>query len=47
VIETQTDVPCRPCHKPTCRMVHHRCMRDIGTVQVLTAVRRALTAVPA
>ena len=20
---------CRPCHKPTCRLLHHRCMRDI------------------
>jgi heptosyltransferase-2 len=47
VIETQTEVPCRPCHKPTCRMVHHRCMRDIGAGQVLAAVRRALAAVPA
>jgi heptosyltransferase-2 len=45
VIETQTDVACRPCHKPTCRMVHHRCMRDIGASEVLTAVRRALATV--
>ena len=42
VIETLTDVPCRPCHKPTCRLVHHRCMRDIPAVQVLPAVHRAL-----
>ena len=42
VIETQTDVPCRPCHKPVCRLVHHRCMRDIPAAQVLTAVHRAL-----
>ena len=41
-IETLTDVPCRPCHKPTCRMVHHRCMRDIPASQVLAAVRSAL-----
>jgi heptosyltransferase-2 len=47
VIEAETDVPCRPCHKPTCRMVHHRCMRDIGTATVLAAVRRTLAAVPA
>jgi heptosyltransferase-2 len=47
VIETATDVPCRPCHKPVCRMVHHRCMRDIGAGQVLAEVRRALAAVPA
>src|SRR5882672_4138319 len=23
VIETETDVTCRPCHKPTCRLGHH------------------------
>jgi heptosyltransferase II len=44
-IETLTDVPCRPCHKPTCRLVHHRCMRDIPTEQVLSATRGALAGV--
>jgi heptosyltransferase-2 len=47
IIETQTDVPCRPCHKPTCRLVHHRCMRDISASQVLPAVHRALAWQPA
>ena len=42
VIEPKTDVPCRPCHKPTCRFGHHRCMRDIGTDEVFAATRRAL-----
>jgi heptosyltransferase-2 len=41
-IETVSNVPCRPCHKPTCRLVHHRCMRDIPATQVLPAVLRAL-----
>ncbi len=31
VIQSKTDVPCRPCHKPVCRMLHHACMRDIST----------------
>ena len=44
VIETLTDVPCRPCHKPTCRLIHHRCMIDIAPAQVLPAVQRALAA---
>jgi heptosyltransferase II len=44
VIETTTDVPCRPCHKPTCRLVHHRCMRDIPMAQVEAAVRTAVAA---
>jgi heptosyltransferase II len=42
VIETTTALSCRPCHKPVCRLVHHRCMRDITTDQVLAAARAAL-----
>jgi heptosyltransferase II len=42
VIEPRTDVPCRPCHKPTCRLKHHRCMRDIPMEQVAAAVQTAL-----
>jgi heptosyltransferase-2 len=42
VIETLTEVPCRPCHKPVCYLVHHRCMRDIPAAQVMPAVQRAL-----
>jgi heptosyltransferase-2 len=45
-IETLTDVPCRPCHKPTCRVLHHRCMRDIPASQVLEAVTRTLARLP-
>ena len=44
VIETRSELPCRPCHKPTCRLRHHRCMRDIPAAQVLEAVERALAA---
>jgi heptosyltransferase-2 len=46
-VETLTDVPCRPCHEPICRFVHHRCMREIPTTQVLAAVQRALGSLPA
>ena len=46
-IETLTDVSCRPCHKPTCRFGHHRCMREIPASQVLAAVQRALGRLPA
>ncbi len=47
-IETTSALPCRPCHKPTCRLVHHRCMRDIPAEQVLDAARnaRAVMTVP-
>jgi heptosyltransferase II len=42
VLEAKSDVPCRPCHKPTCRLRHHRCMHDIPMEQVEAAVRGAL-----
>jgi heptosyltransferase-2 len=42
VIETTAELPCRPCHKPVCRLAHHRCMRDIAPDQVLAAAREAL-----
>jgi heptosyltransferase II len=41
-IESKARLECRPCHKPVCRMVHHRCMRDIPPEQVLAAVRQAV-----
>jgi heptosyltransferase-2 len=47
VVETTTEVPCRPCHKPTCRLQHHRCMLDIHVLEVLPAVHRALGRAPA
>ncbi len=43
-IETTSDLPCRPCHKPVCRLVHHRCMRDIAPETVITATERAIRA---
>ncbi|MGZ5803591.1 MAG: lipopolysaccharide heptosyltransferase II [Xanthobacteraceae bacterium] len=42
VITTDSVPPCQPCHQPTCRLVHHRCMRDIATEKVLAAVDGAL-----
>jgi heptosyltransferase-2 len=44
-IETAGELDCRPCHLPTCRPGHHRCMRDISADQVLAATRRALESV--
>jgi heptosyltransferase-2 len=47
IIETETELACRPCHKPVCRLIHHRCMRDIAPEQVLAATQRAIaTALP-
>jgi heptosyltransferase-2 len=45
IMETEAVLDCRPCHKPTCRLGHHRCMTEIGTEEVLAATQRALTAV--
>ncbi len=45
IVETATALSCRPCHRPVCRLVHHRCMRDIVPDQVMAATRRALDAV--
>src|SRR5262252_8527945 len=40
--ESKTKVECRPCHKPVCRLQHHRCMREIEAARVMAAIRRAL-----
>jgi heptosyltransferase-2 len=42
VQQTAETLPCQPCHRPTCRMRHHRCMRDISAEQVLDVTQRAL-----
>jgi heptosyltransferase II len=42
-IETASELPCRPCHKPVCRLVHHRCMREIAPEAVAAAAERAIT----
>ena len=44
VVETQSELACRPCHKPVCRLRHHRCIRDITVEQVLSATRAAIGA---
>ena len=41
-VQTATQLDCQPCHKPTCRKGHHRCMRDIAAAQVLAVTQRAL-----
>jgi len=41
-VQTATQLDCQPCHKPTCRKGHHRCMRDIAAEQVFAVTQRAL-----
>ena len=42
-VQTKTDVPCQPCHRPVCTMNDHRCMRDIPASDVVTIAERVLT----
>jgi heptosyltransferase-2 len=44
-METKSVLDCRPCHMPTCRLGHHRCMSDIEPDEVFAATRRALAAI--
>jgi heptosyltransferase II len=41
-VKTDTEVPCQPCHRPVCRMKHHRCMRDIPASDVAAITARVL-----
>jgi heptosyltransferase-2 len=41
-VQAPVRLDCQPCHKPICRMQHHRCMRDISAGQVFDITRRAL-----
>jgi heptosyltransferase II len=45
VMQAKTELDCRPCHKPVCRVSHHRCMRDLTPEEVLAATRRTLATV--
>jgi heptosyltransferase-2 len=42
VQQTAEALPCQPCHRPTCHMRHHRCMRNISAEQVLDVTQRVL-----
>jgi lipopolysaccharide heptosyltransferase II len=42
VVEIEGELSCRPCHKPTCRMGHHQCMRDIAAEHVIALTLKAL-----
>jgi heptosyltransferase-2 len=44
IVQTVEKLDCQPCHKPACRVLHHRCMRNIAAEQVLEVTQRALAA---
>src|ERR1700752_4698288 len=41
-IQTKTEVPSQPCHRPVCRLQHHRCMRDIPAADVVAIAEQVL-----
>jgi lipopolysaccharide heptosyltransferase II len=43
-IQANIELACRPCHRPVCRLGHHRCMTEISAEEVFAATRRALAA---
>jgi lipopolysaccharide heptosyltransferase II len=46
VVETTSKLPCRPCHRPRCRLGHHRCMRDIPVERIMDEVQRLFASMP-
>ena len=43
-VQAPVALDCQPCHKPVCRLQHHRCMREISAEQVLAPTLLALRA---
>ena len=43
-VVTKSELACQPCHRPVCRLGHHRCMNEISAEEVLAATRSALAA---
>lgn len=41
-VQSDTRLPCQPCHKPVCTANNHRCMTDIGAGSVLAIARDIL-----
>ena len=44
VVQADGEIDCRPCHKPVCRMGHHRCMTEIAPDRIVTLAQSALAA---
>ncbi len=44
IVQRREPLECQPCHKPACRVRHHRCMREIGPDAVFDIVDQVLRA---
>jgi len=42
VVQAEIELDCRPCHKPVCRLGHHRCMREIPPARLVEIAEAAL-----
>src|SRR5262249_13417615 len=42
VVQADGEIDCRPCHKPVCRMGHHRCMTEIAPDRIFALAQSAL-----
>jgi heptosyltransferase II len=43
-VVTKSKLSCQPCHRPVCRLGHHRCMQEISAAEIIAATRSALAA---
>ena len=46
VVQAEIELDCRPCHKPVCRLGHHRCLREIPPAQVMAIAQKTFAAAP-
>jgi heptosyltransferase-2 len=46
VVQADIELDCRPCHKPVCRLGHHRCMQEIPAAQVMAIAQKTFAAAP-
>jgi heptosyltransferase-2 len=46
VAQAEIELDCRPCHKPVCRLGHHRCMREIPPAQLMAIAQKTFAAAP-
>ena len=42
VVQKIEKLDCQPCHQPVCRVLHHRCMRNISAEEIMDITQRAL-----
>jgi len=41
-VNVKTNLPCQPCMKRTCPLIHHKCMNDITSLNVIDEIRNLI-----